>query len=240
MTGAKPGDVLKVHIHAIDVDSLGYTQVKLAINPFKHWISGDNWDAPFKVVRISDGVVHWSDSLKIPVAPMIGVIGVAPEIEGISNADNGPHGGNLDCQEVSPGNTVSLPVFVEGALLHIGDVHAVQGDGELCTAGGIETRSLVTVSVEIAPKPKSMIWPRIETDTHMLAMGCARPLDDAFRISVEQMVHWMVDDCGVSQAEAFMLLGQVAEARATQFVNPKFTYVCKVAKQYFQALSAQG
>ena len=234
--GAQPGDMILVHIEAIDLADLGYTQIGLGINPFKNWIRRDEWGDQFKIVRISDGVVHWSERLKIPIQPMIGVIGVAPEIEGISNADNGPHGGNLDTQEVTVGSTIMLPVFVAGALLHVGDVHAVQGDGELCTAGGIETRSTLTLRVEIAPKPQAMTWPRIETDTHIVAMGCARPLDDAFRIAVEQMIYWLGEEYKVSQPEALMLLGQIAEARATQFVNPKFTYVCRVAKRYLAAL----
>jgi amidase len=233
VNGAKPGDMLSISIHDIELDQIGYTQVKRAINPFKSWIDGDRWGAPFRVVRIADGFVEWSDSIRIPVAPMIGVIGTAPEIEGISNADNGKHGGNLDVQEVTIGNTIHLPVLVDGALLHIGDVHAVQGDGELCTAGGIETRSVVTASVTISPRPDSMSWPRIETPTHVATLGCARPLDDAFRIAVEEMIYWMADETGCTSAEALMLLGQVAEARATQFVNPKYTYICKVARQYF-------
>lgn len=232
--GAQPGDIISVHIHDIAVDSVGYTQFKRSINPFKSWLDpNDDWGAPFRVVRIANGFVEWSDAIRIPVAPMIGVIGTAPEIEGISNADNGKHGGNLDVQEVAIGNTVHLPVFVDGALLHIGDVHAVQGDGELCTAGGIETRSVVTASVTVSPKPESMTWPRIDTPTHVATLGCARPLDDAFRIAIEEMVFWMAEATGCTHPEALLLLGQVAEARATQFVNPKYTYICKVAREYF-------
>jgi acetamidase/formamidase len=148
----------------------------------------------------------------------------------------GPHGGNLDIQEVTTSSRVTLPVQVSGALLHIGDVHAVQGDGELCCAGGIETRSVVTLRVDLAPRPAEMGWPRIETDSHLIAIGCARPLDDAFRIAVEEMVHWLVADYNITQPEALMLLGQIAEARATQFVNPKYTYVCKVARQFLANL----
>ena len=67
---------------------------------------------------------------------MIGVLGTAPELEVFSNAWPGPHGGNMDVQEVCPGATVYLPVNVPGALLHIGDVHAIQGDGEINCGGG--------------------------------------------------------------------------------------------------------
>lgn len=230
--GAKPGDAIVVHIEAIDLADIGYTQIVPGANPFPNWIRGEEWGNQFKVVRIADGVVHWSDRIKIPIAPMIGVIATAPLIEAVSNADNGKHGGNLDIQEVTAGNRVILPVEVEGALLHIGDVHAVQGDGELCCAGGIETRSVVTVRVEIIPRPAAFMWPRIETDTHVIAIGCARPLDDAFRIAVSELVHWMAADFGFSEPEALMLLGQVAEARCTQLVNPKFTYVAKIARSY--------
>ncbi|HRA46898.1 MAG TPA: acetamidase/formamidase family protein [Thermomicrobiales bacterium] len=235
VAGAKPGDAIVVHIDAIDLIDIGYTQLVHGKTPFPNWIREEEWGDQFKVVRIADGLVHWSDQIRIPIAPMIGVIGVAPEIEAISNADNGVHGGNLDIQEVTAGNRVILPVFVEGALLHVGDVHAVQGDGELCCAGGIETRSTLTLRVEIIPKPEQLTWPRIETETHLIAIGCARPLDDAFRIAVTELVHWMVAEHGFTEPEALMLLGQVAEARATQFVNPKFTYVCKIARQYLAA-----
>lgn len=234
--GAQPGDALAVHIEDIAVDELGYTWIVPVDNPFPNWIRRTEWGLQYRVVRIADGVVHWSDRLKLPIAPMIGVIGTAPVIEAISNADNGIHGGNLDVQEVAAGNVVFLPVFVEGALLHIGDVHALQGDGELCCAGGIETRSVVTAWVEIVPKPKAMTWPRIETSTHIVSLGCARPLEDAFRLAVQEMVYWLGEDYGLSQPEALMLLGQIAEARCTQLVDPKYTYVCKVAKRYLPQL----
>ena len=118
--GANVGDMLAVHIEKIEVCDLGYTQIVPGDNPFVNWIRKTEWGKQFRVVKISDGVVHWSDRLKLPVKPMIGTIGVAPEIEGISNADNGPHGGNMDVQEVTEGNTVFLPVYVEGALLTSG------------------------------------------------------------------------------------------------------------------------
>lgn len=239
--GAEPGNVLAVHIRQIELDGLGYTQIVQGCNPFINWVRQEEWGVQFHVVQIKDGVVHWDDRLKLPVSPMIGVIGTAPQIEAISNADNGPHGGNLDVQEVTEGNVVLLPIFVEGALLHLGDVHAIQGDGELCCAGGIETRSTLTVSVEVVPRPRSMTWPRIKTPTHLIAVGCARPLEDAFRIAAQELIYWLGEDYNLSQPEAVMLLGQVAEARCTQLVDPKYSYVCAIAKRYLpQATSADN
>jgi acetamidase/formamidase len=125
-----------------------------------------------------------------------------------------------------------LPVQVPGARFFLGDCHAVQGDGELCGIGAIEIRTRTTVRLDLAPKPQRMGWPRFETDEHIGVLACARPLEDAFRLSVEELVYWMVDDYGLTTAKAVMLLGQVAEARCTQVVNPKYTYVTKVAKRY--------
>ena len=77
-----------------------------------------------------------------------------------------------------------------------------------------------------------MTWPRIETPTHIATIGCARPLEDAMRIAFEQMVYWLADEYGFTEPEAYLYLSQIAEARCTQVVNPKYTYICKVAKEF--------
>ena len=119
-----------------------------------------------------------------------------------------------------------------GALFFLGDCHAVQGDGELCGIGAIEIRTLTTVNLDLAPRVEQMAWPRIETDDHIGAIASARPLEDAFRLAVEELVNWMVADYGFTVPDAVMLLGQVAEARCTQVVNPKYTYIAKIPKRY--------
>ena len=230
--GARPGDMLVVHIEDIQVDELGYTAIKPGITAFPDWIRRQEWGLHTHVVRIRNRMVEWNDRLRIPIRPMIGVIGTAPLLEAVSTTDNGPHGGNLDIQEVCKGNTLFLPVFVEGALLHVGDAHAVQGDGEVCGAGGIETRSVCTLRVEVRPRPSSMTWPRIETPEHLVSIGCARPAEDAFRIAAQEMTAWLEEDYRFPPEEAVMLLGQILEARCTQFVNPKYSYVCKIPKRF--------
>ena len=140
--------------------------------------------------------------------------------------------GNLDVQEMGPGCRVFLPIAAEGAYFYLGDCHAVQGDGELCGIGAIEIRTQTTVRLDLVKKPARMVWPRIETDEHIGAVACARPLEDAFRLATEELVNWMVDDYGFSPEGAVLLLGQVAEARCTQLANPKYTYITKIAKGY--------
>jgi acetamidase/formamidase len=92
-------------------------------------------------------------------------------------------------------------------------------------------------AAEAQPKPRAKApeLARIETRTHICTVGCARPLDDALRIAFEEMVYWLEESYRIPAPEAYMLLGQIAEARCTQMVNPKFTYVCKVDKRYLQS-----
>jgi acetamidase/formamidase len=186
-------------------------------------------------VRIRDGWIEWSDDLKLPVRPMIGTLGTAPAVEVFCNAWPGRYGGNMDAQEVCPGATVYLPVYVPGALLHVGDVHAIQGDGEINCGGGIECRAEVTLTVDLEPQPRRMTWPRIVDDTHLTAVGCARPAEDAFRIATEQLIYWLADGYGMDERDAFLLLGQVLEARCTQFVDPLYTYVAKIKHKFLPA-----
>ncbi len=237
VTGAKPGDMLTVEVIDMKLVGLGFTSLWPGIGMFPDWVRQKEFGILTRVVEVSDGVVHWSDKVKLPVRPMIGVIGVAPVHGAVLTVDNGPHGGNLDIQEVTSGNSVMLRVHKEGAHLFLGDCHAIQGDGEANGMGAIEIAAELTVRVSLAPAPSRLSWPRIETPTHICTTGCARPLEDAMRIAFEEMVYWMEEDYGIPAPEGYMLLGQIAEARCTQVVNPKYTYICKVPKAILEAYS---
>jgi len=226
--GAKADQVLVVEVLGIRLHEFGYTQVGQAspVHP------GLALEETFKAVRIRDGFVEWSENLKIPAAPMIGYIGVARPDEVLSNAHNGDFGGNFDIPEITTGARVHLPVRVDGALLHVGDVHAVQGDGEIDGAGGIETAALLTLKVELRARPRRFGNPRIETAEFIATTGFARPAEAAFRSALTDLVRWMVDEFGFTPTGAHMLLAQVLEARVTQFVNPLYTYLCKVQRKF--------
>jgi amidase len=230
--GATPEHVLICDVEAVELVPPGFTCLLPGFGPFVDWLRHRDFGVHARVVDVRDGEVHWGADTRIPVRPMIGTIGTAPLLDSISTIDNGPHGGNLDVQELGPGCRLYLPVEVEGALFYLGDCHAVQGDGELCGIGAIEIRTQSTVRLDLAARPAEMRWPRIEGDDWIGAIACARPLEDAFRLSVEELVGWMVSDYGFEPHDAVLLLGQVAEARCTQLVNPKYTYVTKVAKRY--------
>jgi amidase len=229
---AMPGDVLAVHILDIRPGPVGYTGFDMKMNPLAQRITGSDWPLTTKTVEIRDGFVLWGDGLRLPVRPMIGTLGTAPQGTPVANKAGGSHGGNMDVQEVCVGNTVYLPVFVPGALLHIGDAHAIQGDGEINCGGGVECRAEVVCRVDVLRKPQAMEWPRIENDKFIMAVACCETVEDSFYAAARELLGWMTESYGFSPREAYLLMGQVMEARCTQFVNPTRTYICSMAKRY--------
>ncbi len=232
--GAVPGDAVVVRILEIVPDAVGYTGFDgRRENPLAPLIYPREWGLCTKTVSIRDGYIEWSDTLRLKTAPMLGTLGTAPaRNESFLNTKAGPYGGNMDVQEVCAGASVWLPVNVRGALLHIGDAHAIQGDGEICSGGGVECRARARLKVELVKKPASMNWVRIENETHIGAICCHRSVNEAFHHATRELLNWMTEDYGFSLEDAYMLLGQVMEARATQFVNPGYTYICKISKKH--------
>ncbi|GAI00793.1 unnamed protein product, partial [marine sediment metagenome] len=135
------------------------------------------------------------EKIQIPLHPFIGSIGVAPRFGRIETAlAPGEYGGNMDCVETKEGAILYLPIWVKGAHLSFGDVHAAQGDGEICGVA-LETTAQVTLKLEVI-KNKTAEWPRMENVTHIMVAGSARPLIDALRIAHVELVKWLVADYG--------------------------------------------
>src|SRR5579883_2063625 len=131
--------------------------------------------------------------LAIALQPMVGCFGVAPpDGQAISTATSGPHGGNMDYRGFRAGTTVYFPVFVPGALLHVGDGHALQGDGEI-VGTGIEISFDVQVTVHLL-KGKKITWPRAENSDYLMTVGNARPLDQALQHATTELMHWLMED----------------------------------------------
>jgi acetamidase/formamidase len=136
----------------------------------------------------------------------------------------------MDASDLCEGATVYLPVFHEGAYVYFGDVHALQGDGEIIGMG-IETTADVTLQFNVI-KGKKIAWPRLENDEFIMVAGSVRPLIDAFRIAHVEMVKWLESDYGFERWEALEVLSQVGSARVANVVDPNFTVVAKFPKKY--------
>jgi acetamidase/formamidase len=136
----------------------------------------------------------------------------------------------MDCPDIRPGNTLMLPVSRPGALFKLGDVHAVQGDGEICGVA-IEVDAVVTLKFNLR-KGWTIGWPRIESPEEIMTVGSARPLEDAARQAFRELVEWMVSDHGWVRDDAYMFLSIAARARIAQIVDPLYTVVAKLPKMY--------
>jgi len=169
--------------------------------------------------------------IEVPLTPFLGCIGVAPRFgQVIFSMAPAEHGGNMDSPEARVGTTIYLPVFVSGAYLMFGDVHATQGDGE--TGGSaIETTADVTLEVNLE-KGRHIGWPRFENESYIMATGNTRPLMDAFRIAHVELIDWLVADYGFDRLEALQVVTQVGEARIGNVVDPNYTIVAKFPKQF--------
>lgn len=144
--GAEPGDVLKVEILDIKLKGKGYMRQSLVGGAFC-----DRPGVKERVVRefdVSGAAVKFNDKLEFPIDTMIGVIGTAPEEEAVTTENPGDHGGNMDCNKIVVGSTLYLPVNVPGALLSMGDMHALMGDGEVMICG-LESAGFATVKVTV-------------------------------------------------------------------------------------------
>ena len=229
--GAMPGDMLAVKILAVEPEDIGCTDIFIGDYSTSWLTARKNSEKQTKIVRIRDGFIEYSERLKLRVKPMIGVIATAPA-EGILPSSRASRtGGNMDIQEVCAGATVYLPVETPGALLHVGDTHAIQGDGEI---GGIECRSKVTLQVDILPKPADMEWVRLEDEKYIMTAAFHEQTEEAFYEAYGEMIRWIASDNGYTKEEAFLLIGQVLESRNTQFINPTRSYICKIEKEFLK------
>lgn len=144
---------------------------------------------------------------EVRMRPMLGGLAVAPGFGSapISTGDSGRFGGNMDFNEVVEGNTVYLPVFQPGALLYLGDAHALQGDGET-TQYALETSMDVEFSVDVI-KGRSIPVPRVESPSQLMVLGQGGSLDDALQQATSGLVRWLQQDYGLSLSECAQVLG---------------------------------
>ena len=237
--GAEPGDTLVVTIDKLDTNrATAYSASLLApyaVDPGSLATRVDRepkrvtWtiDKTRGMARI-DAPEIWPSGLELPLRPMLGCLGVAPaRKEAIATSTPGAFGGNMDYAGLTAGVKVMLPVSEPGALLFMGDGHARQGEGE-AAGTGLETSMDVEFTVEVVKK--TIEWPRLETGTHNMVLGSARPLLEAFQHATSEMARWLIADHGFSERGAGTFMGQALEYEIANVVDPSFTVVAKVRK----------
>jgi acetamidase/formamidase len=203
-------------------------------------IPQQSWTYPIdKAANTATFRAHDSSfSVKIPLHPFLGCVGVAPaDGERRSSIVPAEFGGNMDSSEASEGNTLYLPVNVPGALLFLGDGHAAMGDGEV-NGTAIEVSMRVRFQIELVKNHK-INWPRFENADYIMAAGVYRPLDDALRIAFTELISWMHDQYGLSEMDAYELLSKTAEIHVAEMVDPNFVVIAKVNKKFLPPVIAK-
>ncbi|CQR65368.1 acetamidase/formamidase family protein [Streptomyces leeuwenhoekii] len=244
--GAEPGDTVAVHFVSIEpardwaasttvplFGALTSTHTTATLQPplpERVWIWQLDRTRRTAMFRAQDSDIE----VELPMDPMHGTVGVAPaNLEVRSALVPDAHGGNMDTPEMRAGVTCYLGVNVEGALLSLGDGHARQGEGETCGVA-VECAMNTVVIVELL-KGLATPWPRIESDTHIISTGSARPLEDAFRISQLDLVQWLVRDYGFSELDAYQFATQTVESPLANVCDTNYTCVAKLRKQWLPA-----
>src|ERR1700751_3166514 len=235
--GAEKGDTVAIHLESIVPRGENPRGTICMIPHFGGLTSTDltaTLNAPLpeivKKVNVDENGIYWNDRLTLPYKPHIGTLSVSPEIDSINSLTPDNHGGNMDVPDMGPGSITYLPVRSAGARLFIGDAHACQGDGEVCGTA-VEYSRTTTIPVDLI-KGWHIEWPRLETDELLMAIGSARPLEDATRIAYHELVLWMQKEYGFDRWDAYMLLTECGVVRLGNFVDPKYSVGAAVRKEY--------
>lgn len=232
--GIKKGDVLKVTINNIDVSDSGVM------------ITGPNMGVMGKhlkqtTVRLFDvnkdkNTVDFK-GLEVPMNKMIGVIGVAPESDAVNNGTPDTHGGNMDSVKVTEGAILYLPVFVDGALFGLGDLHAAMGDGEV-SVSGLEVSGSVNVTIEKAENVCTHHPFLVDADGAYMFVS-DKDLNHAVNQSVIEMIHLLEDKVPMTKEELTMLMSLIGQTEINQVVDPKKTARFKVPMYFLEKYNIQ-
>ena len=211
--GAEPGDVLKVELLDVTCDTVGAVTTLPHCGPLH-----DRCETRTKLVSVEGGKARFND-ITFPIDTMIGVIGVAPAPgASVPTGYPGAHGGNLDCRLVVRGSTLYFPVRAEGALLQMGDLHAVMGDSELCGTG-LEVKGTVIARATVIKNFK-LDWPVLETRDSWYALASAREFPDALRHVSRQMQDLVCAATGWDQTDVYLYLSLRGDVVTCQACKP--------------------
>lgn len=232
--GAEPGDALEVRIRAIE---LVVPYAYQLFRPGQGLLPEDFPYARAKLVRLdlARKVALFSKGVEVPLRPFFGLLAVSPPaLTGrVSSMAPWVHTGNLDNKELVAGTTLYMPVHASGALFQVGDAHATQGDGEVCLAA-LETVLDGTFQF-IVRKDLRLRWPRVETPTHLIAMGMHEDLDEAAKAAGRELIDWLVEARGLTRDDAYMLASAAADFHVTQVVDGKKGIHAMIPKSIFHA-----
>lgn len=215
--GAHPGDTLCVEVMAIDLAPQGVMVTSPGLG-----VLGDRITEPdTKIIPVRDGFAYFSDAIRIPLTPMIGVMGVAPRSGEIHCAVPDDHGANMDTKLVKVGSRVYFPVSVEGAGLAVGDMHACMGDGEL-SGTGIEIAGRMCLRVTVY-HDRPIQRPVIETPDGLYFLASRVTLEESIKVAVADAVEFLMKKLDLNFPDAYRLMSATCDAQISEVVDDNVT-----------------
>ena len=206
--GAKPGQVLKIDILDIrPTQGFGYVVAIPKYGVFKDGLT----EFRKKIVPIEGTHIRFNERITLPYKPMVGKIGVVPQGDPLPSNASGPFGGTMTNLQVGPGASVYLPVFVEGGLLTIEDVHAAMGDGE-AAGSAVEMAAEVTLRCEVE-KELRLTRPLVVTRAEAMTGGEGETVEAAAKVALNGLAALLMERAGVDFTEAAMLVSVAADVR---------------------------
>ena len=246
VAGAEPGDTLAITIRSLKLnrdyaDSLDGIVGRLKTPRIATETATLGKPVRWELDRVRgtarpQGASGALEHFQIPVKPMLGGLAVAPGFgyPAFSTGDAGDFGGNMDFNAVVEGNTVYLQVQQPGALLYVGDGHALQGDGET-SQWALETSLDVVLKVELIKK-QSIATPRVESPTQIMTLGQAGSSDDALRLATSGMLQWLRQSHGLDMSQATQVLGVAVQYSVVNLAGRSVGVAAKIDKSVLKGL----
>ena len=234
VNGAMPGDMLKISIEKLDLGPVGILDIGCNSGALGEFYDKNE---PYTInrIRVTDGMLKYDDRLQFPAEAMIGVIGTAPAGDAVSTKTPMDHGGNMDCTKICEGANLYLPVFVEGALLALGEFHAAMGEGEVGNCG-VEIEGEATLKLDVVRDMK-FTFPIIENEDQWIVVAFGETLDEAADKASKQMFVLLKEKFGLENVDAGMLIDMLGNLIVCQIVNPMKTVRMEIPKWAIAKLS---
>ena len=232
VSGAHPGDALKVEILAITPGPSAMHDVRAG----RGFLGEEFTTRQPTVMPIQEGQLLFPGGLKLPVNPSVGLIATTPNAIQHTASDSGPYGGDIDMKELTAGSTIWLPVFVPGGLLVLGDCHAVVGDGAVGGTGA-ECAAEITLRLSVE-KNKGIARPRALTPHYFVTVAYGEDVGQAMRQAVRDMVHFLVHEQGMEPYAAYTLLSLAGDIRVSRTFRPISPVKMLLSRQVLEQLAA--
>ena len=218
---ARPGDVLQVDVLDVRHGGWGWSSIYPGLG-----LLAERFREPYLFIWTLDGDVTTSlTPARVPLRPFCGIMGVAPSQDGVFRTrPPGPFGGNIDVRDLTRGATLYLPVMRPGALFSTGDIHAAQGDGEVCL-NGIETPAEVSLRFRVR-RDFTLTAPMAETPPRTVQTGGEWLMIEAHpdpliaaATATARMLDFLSARWGLSPENAYVLCSATMSLRLSQVVN---------------------